>query len=196
MSDFKSQLSALLAFCGKDFQKATDLICEKYSDFSSLAQTERTLISSLCEEKYADMIKILAAVNSRRITDAFKFGVKHSEEEIAEFLLGYYFDQTNETVIALPLNEKGYILAAETVVEGTVNFSELLPRKILEIMLKHNSTSVIIAHNHPRGTAKASDTDICTTQKLDYIFSAAGKELVCHYIVAPDKAVKIVPDRS
>ena len=196
MSDFRSTLSDLLAYCGADFQDAADRICERYQDFSLLALTDRFVLSELCGEKYADMIRLLAAVNSRRITDKFKFGVKHTEEEIAQFLLGYYFDSPNERVIAMPLNSKGYILAAETVFDGTVNHSEILPRKVLEIMLRHNSKRVILAHNHPRGSAEASDDDIRTTQNLYHVFSAVSKELVCHYIVSSSEVRKLLPVRS
>lgn len=193
MSDFRSQISSLLAFCTKDADSVAESICKNYSDFSLLAQTDRSVLASLCGERCADMIRILASVNSRRITDRFKFGVKHTEEEIFEFLLGYYFDQPCETVIALPLNSKGHIVAVHTLLEGTVNFSEVLPRKLLEIMVKYNSTGVIIAHNHPRGSAKASEEDMMTTQKLDFMLSAAGKKLVCHYIVAPGEVIGVLP---
>ncbi|MBR5242363.1 MAG: JAB domain-containing protein [Clostridia bacterium] len=193
MSDFKSQLSSLLSFCTTDAEGVADAICQNYSDFSLLAQTDRSVLASLCGERCADMIRILASVNSRRITDRFKFGVKHTEQELYEFLIGYYFDQPCETVIALPLNSRGHILAVHTLLEGTVNFSEVLPRKLLEVMVKHNSTSVIIAHNHPRGSARASEEDMLTTQKLDFMLSAADKRLVCHYIVAHGEVACVMP---
>ena len=195
MSDFESRLTALLKCCGGDFQEAADKICEQYSDFSVLAQTERSVLISVCGEKYVDMIKILAAVNSRRISDSFKFGVKHSEEEIAEFLSGYFFDRTIETVVVMPLDAKGNILGAHSVFEGTVSLSEIIPRKILEAMIGYNSKKLILAHNHPRGSSNASEEDMYATQRLYDILSSVGKELVCHYVVAPNEIKKLVPRR-
>lgn len=195
MSDFRYLISEVLSYCGKDSEKASSIILERYSDFSKLAQTDFTVLSEQIGEKYATMIRVVAAIAARRITDNFKFGKAHTEKELLDFLSGYYFDTVNETVIVLPLDSQGRILSAEIVVEGTVNFSGVLPRKLLEIMIKHKSKSAYLAHNHPGGKAVASAEDIETTGIVSELLRSADKELICHYIVANGEITKLTADR-
>ena len=191
MSDFVSVLSDVLKYCDRDGESAAAVICEKFRTFSELAAADMTVIEELSNKKYAVMIRLIAAIASRRITDKFKFGRRHSEEEIEDFLRGYFLDSVNETVIILPLDNKGNVISAEVVVEGTVNFTQVLARRLLEIMMKYRSDSAIIAHNHPGGKASASIEDLETTHTVLRLLNSVGKTLVCHYIIAEDKIQKI-----
>lgn len=191
MVDFRSKLLKTLRFCGSDAEAVTDRICEKCLDFTTLASVDADVLRSLSSDKYAAMIKVMTAIASRKVTEKFKFGVVHTDEEIEGFLSAYYLDFANETLLLLPIDDKGRVLAAEKMVEGTVNFSSVLPRKLLEIMLKYNSSKAIIAHNHPGGKATPSREDVETTRALSAMFLTIGKELVCHYVVAGSEAVKV-----
>ena len=191
MVDFRSRLLEALRFCGSDAEEVTERICEKYLDFAMLASADTDVLRSLSSDKYAAMIKVMTAIASRKGTEGFKFGSIHTEEEIESFLSAYYLDYANETLLLLPIDDKNRILAAEKLTEGTVNFSSVLPRKLLEIMLKYNSSKAIIAHNHPGGKAVPSREDVETTRALSSMFQTIGKELVCHYVVAGNDAVKV-----
>ena len=194
MSDFNSKLSEVLRYCGKDSENAAQRISEAYSDFSSLAKTDPSVVNSLCGEKCATMIRVVSAIAGRRVTDKFKFGRAHTEEEIFDFLSAYYFDIVNETVLVLPLDKQGRIISADVVVEGTVNFSGVLTRKLLEIMIKRNSKSAILVHNHPGGKAVASSEDIETTRTVAELLRSSDMKLVCHYIVAGKEITRLDAD--
>ena len=196
MSDFYSRLFDVLSYCDKKCEDAARLISQNCSDFSSLAQTDASVISALSGEKYSAMIRVLSGIAARRITDKFKFGRAHSEEELFEFLSGYYLDVVNETVLLLPLDKRNRVISAEVIVEGTVNFSGVLTRKILEIMIKYNSESAILVHNHPAGKAVASSEDIETTRIVAELLRSADKHLVCHYIVSGNEIAKIEADEK
>ena len=194
MDNFYSHLSEVLSYCGKDYEDKARKLCESYPDFSLLSQVDGEVISEICGEKYSTMIRILAAIAGRRISDDFKFGRPHTEEEILDFLSGYYFDIVNETVLVLPLDKKGCVLAAEEVVEGTVNFSGVITRKLLEIMIKYKSKSAILVHNHPGGKAKLSAEDIETTRIVSELLRSSDMRLVCHYVVAGKDVARLDPE--
>ena len=194
MNDFYSKLSKILSYCGKDSETVAKLLYEQCADFSSLAVMDASIISSLASDKYAAFIKLISAVASRIGTENFKFGREHTEEEIKAFLCAYYLNAANETLLILPLDKSGRVISAEKVVEGTVNFSSVLPRMLLEIMLKHNSDRAIIAHNHPGGNAEPSEEDIETTRVVKELFVSTGRELISHYVVAGADAVKVIVD--
>lgn len=192
MVDFYSKLSAALRYCGKDGEKHCKSIYERCSDFSSLASMDSSVISRISSDKCAVMINIISAIASRIGTEAFKFGRAHTEEEIERFLSSYYLNIVNETLLILPLDDRNRVICAEKVVEGTINFSSVLPRKFLEIMLRYGSSKAIIAHNHPGGKAKPSAEDVETTAVIRELFSTTGRELVCHYVVAGNDVSKVV----
>ena len=196
MFDFETKLSQVLCYCGKDYKTVAADISKRSASFDLLAQTDPSVISGLCSEKYSTMIRILSAIAARRITDSFKFGRTHTEKEIFDFLCGYYFDAVNETVIVLPLDERGRIISADVVVEGTVNFSGVLPRKLLEIMIKRKSKSAILVHNHPGGKATPSVEDVETTRIVSDLLISADKRLVCHYIVAGNDIARLDPPEA
>jgi len=194
MDNFYSNLSEVLSYSGKDYKDAASKMCDRYPDFSLLSQVDGAVISELCGEKYSAMIRLLAAIAGRRICDNFKFGRPHTEEEIIEFLTAYYLDIVNETVLVLPLDKKGCVIAAEEVVEGTVNFSGVITRKLLEIMIKYKSKSAILVHNHPGGKAKLSLEDIETTRIVSELLRSSDMRLVCHYVVAGKDVAKLDPE--
>ncbi len=194
MNDFYSKLLKILSYCGKDSEEVAKLLSERCSDFSSLAVMDSSLISTLTSDKHATFIKLISAVASRIGTENFKFGREHTEEEIKAFLCAYYLNAANETLLIIPFDKSGRVICAEKVVEGTVNFSSVLPRKLLEIMLKHNSDRAIIAHNHPGGKAEPSFEDVETTRVIKELFMSTGRELVCHYVVAGDEAARVDVD--
>ena len=193
MSDFKERLSELLSYSGKDCEREAEAISQSFNSFRELAEIDMSRLSLLCGERSAIMIRILAGVASRRVTDRFKLGKTHTEEEIVEYLKGFYYDIVNETVLILPVDEKGRVISAEIINEGTVNVSGILPRKILEIMQKKNVRCAIIAHNHPSGRAEPSLEDIETTKAISELFLSCAKQLIAHYLVAQNEVYKILP---
>lgn len=191
MADFHSRLFEVLRYCDKGCEESSKRLSERFSDFSLLAKTDASVINSMCGEKCSAMIRLISAIAGRRITEKFKFGRAHTEEELFEFLTGYYFDIVNETVLILPLDKQNRIISAEVIVEGTVNFSGVLTRKLLEIMINCGSKSAILVHNHPGGTAIASAEDIETTRMVAELLRSSDMHLVCHYIVAGNEITKL-----
>ena len=116
---------------------------------------------------------------------------KYTEEELTEYLKGLFFGVPNETVYLITLDSDDKVVACEFIGEGTVNSIELLPRKLMEVMVKGGHSRAILAHNHPAGHAKASIEDLSTTIRAAQIFRSANKELLCHYVIATDEFYRI-----
>jgi DNA repair protein RadC len=83
-------------------------------------------------------------------------------------------------------------LSCEKVGEGGVNSAGIPIRKIVEMALKANATSVILAHNHPSGLALPSEEDILTTRRVAMAMEAVEIGLVDHIIVADNDWTSMV----
>ena len=68
--------------------------------------------------------------------------------------------------------------------EGSVNSAAVPIRRIVEMALASNASSVVLAHNHPSGFAVPSEEDVHTTYRLAMALSAVEIQLVDHIVVA------------
>ena len=188
MDNLKTSLKKILEFTASDAESAADELIKKYRNHQTLAAAEYEELSRI-ESLGADgamMIKLAYSLASRAKTDKFKFGSAHREEEIIEYLRALFYTLSNETVYALMLDDRGRVTNSVVVSEGTINSSTVLPRRVLELVVKCGASSIILAHNHPLGYANPSLEDIETTFVLKNMLASTGRQLLAHYVVASD----------
>ena len=116
----------------------------------------------------------------------------NSIEECAAVLRPYFTARRNEMVYLLCLDAKGKAIACRFVGEGSVNSAAVPIRRIVEMALADNATSVVLAHNHPSGLALPSAEDVQTTRRLSLALQTVDIHLVDHIIVADDECVSMV----
>lgn len=112
--------------------------------------------------------------------------------ECGEYLKPFFFGRRNETVFLLCLDAKCKVLCCREVGEGSVNSANVPIRRIVEIALGANATSVVLAHNHPSGLAFPSGEDVATTRRVAAALSTVDVKLVDHIIVADDDFVSLI----
>ena len=118
-----------------------------------------------------------------------------SLDQCGEYLLPKFHGLSNETVMLLCLDAKSKVLCCRKVGEGSVNSAGIPVRKIVEIALNANASSVVLAHNHPSGLAVPSVEDIQTTHKVAQALSMVDVVLADHFVVADDEFVSMVLSR-
>ena len=92
----------------------------------------------------------------------------------------------------LCLDAKGKVLCCQMVGEGSVNSAGVPIRRVVEIALAANATTVVLAHNHPSGLALPSYEDIATTKRLAVALNAVDITLADHIVVADGDHVSLV----
>ena len=163
-----------------------DKISEKFSNLLYVLHLDAYNLSSIsgCSDAAADLIRLTAALTSRRITDRFKPGRKYTEEQIRDLAVGKLFGVEYESVYALLFDKSDRFLACEHVCDGVVNAAGIVPRKIIDAAKRQGAVSVIVIHNHPRGNTEPSDDDMTSTMNIKYVLSSAGIECKHSYIVS------------
>ncbi len=107
------------------------------------------------------------------------------------YLASRFHGRRNETVFLLCLDAKCKVLCCREVGEGSVNSANVPIRRIVEMALAVNATSVVIAHNHPSGIAIPSDEDVLATRRLAVALSTVDISLADHVIVADGDFVSL-----
>lgn len=192
-SAFERALSVSLG--DEKAKECAERLLTRYGSLATvLSATEEEIAEVGCVSmNTALLVKLIGYVNSRRVTDKFELGRTHDELELREYLAALFLGASVETIYVLLFDAKGRTVAVEHVSYGTVNASDVVPRKVLELAKKKNATSVVLAHNHPKGSATASADDIVTTGRLAGVFASVGVRLLAHYIVADGEIARIDP---
>ena len=112
--------------------------------------------------------------------------------ECCEYLKYSFVGKREEVVYLLCLDAKCKMLGCREVGKGSVNSANVPIRRIVEMALGMNASSVILAHNHPSGDARPSKEDISTTRRVAAALSMVDVVLVDHIIVADDDYVSLV----
>lgn len=178
-------LAKLLSYSGEsDPDACADRLLTKYMTVENIFTAGLKELSLSVDERTALYLKLLAFVTSRRRTDLFAFGKKHSQTEIAEYLKALYIGESVEKIYILTFDEKERITGCELLGVGTVNASDVLPRKAIEAAISASASAVCLAHNHPFGTTNPSGDDLVLTQVFSSLFTSCEIRLVEHFIVA------------
>ena len=113
-------------------------------------------------------------------------------DKCGAYLVPYFFGRSVETVYLLCLDAKCKVLCCREIGQGSVNSAGISVRKIVEVALGANATTVVLAHNHPSGLALPSAEDIQTTRRVAAALSAVEVHLADHIVVADGDYVSMV----
>lgn len=143
-------------------------------------------------EHAAVLLHAVPALARRYFIDRTKHeNILNTTERCGEYLTPYFFGAREEQVYLLCLDAKCKALDCRLISRGSVNAADISVRKIVEIALAVNATSVVLAHNHTSGIALPSHEDEATTRRLEAALDAVGIQLVDHIIVADDDFVSM-----
>ncbi len=92
--------------------------------------------------------------------------------------------QSIEFFGALFTDQQNRCISSEILFEGTVDRAVVYPRTLIKRALELDAKGIIAFHNHPGGTAKASDQDIALTQQLIEACLVLDIKLLDHFLLA------------
>lgn len=101
--------------------------------------------------------------------------------------------------MCLFLDSKNHIISYEKLSQGSINSAVVHPRELVKRALYHNAAAVIVAHNHPSGSAEASQADRRITQQLIEALRLVDIRLLDHFIIGNPEVLSfaecgLVPD--
>lgn len=116
--------------------------------------------------------------------------------DVYNYLKHYYKGIQNEEFKVIYLNSRNYIIDEETLFRGTVNEAKIYVRTLLQNVMKTGATAIIIAHNHPGGTLKASEEDILITEKIKKILKFIDVNVLDHIIIGDNDYISLASERK
>lgn len=110
-----------------------------------------------------------------------------SPESAYSLLKDIFNNADREMFAVLCLNTKNEPTHINICHVGTLNTSLVHPREVLKPAVLSNSSSIIIAHNHPSGDTTPSEEDRKVTERLREACAIMGIDLLDHLILGDDK---------
>lgn len=189
-------LELLLFYCipRQDTNPIAHALLDRFGSVSKVLEAtpeELKKVPGVGESAALFLSLIMATGRYYLVNQKEKDTILTSIEKCGQYLLPFFHGRRNETVFLLCLDAKCKVLSCKEVGEGSVNSAAVPIRRIVEMALGDNATSVVLAHNHPSGLALPSGEDIQTTRRLSLALRAVEIELVDHVVVADGDYVSL-----
>jgi len=75
-------------------------------------------------------------------------------------------------------------IATQILFEGTVDRTAVYPRNLMKRALELDAKGIIIFHNHPGGTPRASEEDISLTRRMTEACAPLDIKVLDHFLIA------------
>ena len=194
--DERHVLELLLFYCVPR-QDTAPLAQRLLDHFGSVAQVLEASVEEL--EKISGVgynVSTLLALTTEigryyLVNRTMNLDILNTTEDCGNYLMRRFHGRRNETVFLLCLDAKCKVLCCREVGEGSVNSANIPIRRIVEIALGVNATTVVLAHNHPSGLAIPSDEDVHTTKRVAAALDTVEIQLADHIVVADDDYVSL-----
>lgn len=180
-------------------RKDTNLIAHNLIDrFGTLARVLDAPVSELKKvegvgENAAVFLSLIREVTGRYQESRFPQNeALTSVKAYGDYLLAKFNSLRNEEVYLLCLDAKCMVLSCRKIGDGGINSASISIRKIVEMALAENATSVVLAHSHPSGLAIPSQEDVATTKLVANALIMVDVVLSDHIVVADNDYVSMV----
>ncbi len=114
-----------------------------------------------------------------------------SGKSVADFARAKLGGSRYENFMVMYLNTRNELIDFD-VVSGTVNRATVYPRNIARRGIELHASAVILAHNHPGGSAQPSPEDIEVTGVINEALKLVEIRLIDHIVVTPTDYVSLL----
>lgn len=168
--------------------------------FGSLERVFTASLDELCKvdgigKNAAVLIKLFRDINERISLNRNDSIKKIDHYCIAkEYCQNLLFGAVVEKVAVVTLRSDLSIIGTHIVSEGSVNVSNVEPRKIVSCAISDNASSVLLSHNHPDASYIPSKSDLVFTESIYKTLRSLSIKLVDHIIVSPYGSLSLYND--
>ncbi len=168
-----AELLAILIGSGSKNETAVEL-CKRLlnSVNNNLFNLSKLEVNDLCQFKgigEAKAVSILAALEigrRRQNTEVEEKPILNNSKKAYAYLKQMLEDLNHEEFWVIFLNTSCKVIDKQMIGRGGNDFTPVDVRIILRFALLNKANSIILAHNHPSGTLKASEPDKILTRKI------------------------------
>ena len=192
-----AELLALLLRSGIPGKNALQMGQELLDNFGGVAgllhTSPQALKSSkgLGPAKGAEIVAVLELARralAAQLKDKPLFTTPQAVREYLQLQLG---SRQHEIFAVLFLDSQHRLIALEELFRGTLTQTSVYPREVVIRALALHAASVVLAHNHPSGSAQPSRADETLTHTLKAALALVDVRVLDHFVVTSTQAVSM-----
>ena len=192
-----AELLALLLRTGLPGKNALQMGQELVDTFGGVAGLLHTgpealkSIKGLGPAKRAELVAVLELARralAEKLREKTLFDTPQAVRDYLQLQLG---SRPHEIFAVLFLDSQHRLIVLEELFRGTLTQTSVYPREVVVRALALNASSVVLAHNHPSGTAKPSRADEALTQTLKSALALVDVRVLDHFVVTSSQAVSM-----
>ncbi|RCX16113.1 DNA repair protein RadC [Anaerobacterium chartisolvens] len=185
-------LEMLLFFCipMKDTNELAHKMIKEFGSLSGLFEAGPEDICKRCgvSENTAILASLVPSLARRYFKDKWRDKpLLNSSLKAGEYAVSLFAGRIYEAFFVICLDSQNRVNYSALVHEGTINEAPVYPRLIVEAALRHQASGVILAHNHPGGSLRPSQSDLEATKRIITALEAISIKVIDHIIVAGDR---------
>ena len=192
-----AELLALLLRSGIPGKNALQMGQELLDNFGGVAGLLHTgpqalkSIKGLGPAKGAEIVAVLELARralAAQLKDKPLFTTPQAVREYLQLQLG---SRQHEIFAVLFLDSQHRLIALEELFRGTLTQTSVYPREVVIRALALHAASVVLAHNHPSGSAQPSRADETLTHTLKAALALVDVRVLDHFVVTSTQAVSM-----
>ena len=192
-----AELLALLLRTGLPGKNALQMGQELISTFGGVSGLLNTpaealkKIKGLGPAKRAEIVAVLELARRALACQLQEKTIFSNPQAIRDYLQLQLGSRGHEIFAVLFLDASHRLIVLEEMFRGTLTQTSVYPREVVVRALTLNAANVVLAHNHPSGTAQASRADEAITQTLKAALALIDVRVLDHFIVTRAAAVSM-----
>ena len=192
-----AELLALLLRSGIPGKNVLQLAQELVNRFGGVAGLLHTpaealkTVKGLGPAKRAELVAVLELARralAQQLTQKPLFNTPQAVRDYLQLQLGGLH---HEVFAVLFLDSQHRLIALQEMFRGTLTQTSVYPREVVKQALTLNASSVVLAHNHPSGTAQPSRADEALTHTLKAALALVDVRVLDHFVVTASQAVSM-----
>ncbi len=170
----------------RDTNELAHRLIERFGSFHNVLDSPKeTLREFGLTENTIALLKMLPSISNYYMSSRQSgTPVLYNCTEIGNYAVSKIGERTVEVFGMIMLTHQMRLINFEIIETGTVNLTNVSPRKVAEAALRNNSAKVVLVHNHPGGSLSASAADQKLTDELSKMLKSIGVAMIDHIIVA------------
>jgi DNA repair protein RadC len=192
-----AELLALLLRTGIPGKHVVQLAQELLDRFGGVAGLLHTgadalrTIKGLGPAKRAEVVAVLELARRALAQELKLQPLFDSPKAVRDYLQLQLGARAHEVFAVLFLDSQNRLIELEELFRGTLTQTSVYPREVVLRALHHHAAAVVLAHNHPSGTAQPSRADETLTSTLKAALSLVDVRVLDHFIVTRERAVSM-----
>ena len=148
-------------------------------------------IKGLGPAKRAEIVAVLELARRALASKLQEKTVFSDAQAIRDYLQLQLGGRDHEIFAVMFLDTSHRLIVLEEMFRGTLTQTSVYPREVVVRALALNAANVVLAHNHPSGSAQASRADEAITHTLKAALALVDVRVLDHFIVTATEAVSM-----